>query len=83
MPADFIKLREVSATYTIPNRFASRLRLNRASITLSGRNLWHWTKYKGNADPEVNFTSNASYTTSDYGSIPMQRWWTVGFTVQF
>ena len=83
MPADFIKLREVSATYTIPNRFASLLRLNRASVTLSGRNLWHWTKYKGNSDPEVAFTSNASYETTDYGAIPMQRWLTVGFTVQF
>jgi len=83
MPADFIKLREISATYTIPNRFAQRLRLSRASITLSGRNLWHWTKYEGNADPEVAFTSTSSYETADYGAIPMQRWWTVGFTVQF
>jgi hypothetical protein len=82
-PADFIKLREVSATYNIPRRFSSKAGFSRASLTLSGRNLWIWTKYEGNADPEVAFTGDASFSTSDYGSIPMQRRWNVGLNLNF
>jgi hypothetical protein len=72
-PADFVKLRELGMTYTIPRKYAGRIGLSRAAVTMSGRNLAIWTKYKGTADPEVNFTSTAAFTTSDYGSIPMQR----------
>lgn len=82
-PADFIKLRELSATYTLPRRLSSRVGFSRASMTLSGRNLWIWTKYEGNADPEVAFTGDASFTTSDYGSIPMQRRWSLGLNLNF
>ncbi|HEX7118871.1 MAG TPA: SusC/RagA family TonB-linked outer membrane protein [Longimicrobiales bacterium] len=83
MPADFIKLREIALTYTIPTRFVERAGFSRASVTLSGRNLWHWTKYEGNADPEVAFTGDASFSTADYGAIPMQQWWTVRLNLNF
>ncbi|HEX6939850.1 MAG TPA: SusC/RagA family TonB-linked outer membrane protein [Longimicrobiales bacterium] len=83
MPADFIKLREASLTYTIPTQFSQRFGFSRAAVTLSGRNLWIWTKYKGNADPEVAFTGDAAFGTSDYGSIPMQRQWTIGLSLNF
>jgi hypothetical protein len=81
--ADFIKLRELSATYTLPRQYSERVGFSRASVTLSGRNLWIWTKYKGNADPEVAFTGDASFTTSDYGSIPMQRRLSMSLNVNF
>jgi TonB-linked SusC/RagA family outer membrane protein len=76
--ADFIKLREVSATYSIPQRFVGKAGFKRAALTLSGRNLAIWTKYKGNSDPEVAFNSNAAngsaaFTTTDYAAIPMHR----------
>jgi TonB-linked SusC/RagA family outer membrane protein len=83
MPADFLKLREVSATYTLPTSWVERAGLDRASVTLAGRNLWMWTKYKGSADPEVAFTGDAAFGTSDYGSIPMQRRWLLSFNVNF
>jgi hypothetical protein len=72
-PADFIKLREASLTYTLPPMFTQRLGIQRASLTLSGRNLWMWTKYEGLSDPEVTFTSTSQFEMADYGSIPMQR----------
>ena len=83
MPADFIKLREISATYTLPDRFSQKAGVSRAAITLSGRNLWIWTKYKGNADPEVAFSGDASFSTADYGSIPMQRQWVMSLNLRF
>jgi hypothetical protein len=37
--AGFAKLREVSAVYTVPKRWAHKLGASRASITVAGRNL--------------------------------------------
>ncbi|MHB1169434.1 MAG: SusC/RagA family TonB-linked outer membrane protein [Longimicrobiales bacterium] len=83
MPADFMKLRELSATYTLPSSWVDRVGMSRASVTLAGRNLWMWTKYEGTADPEVAFTGTSNFETADYGSIPMQRRWSVSFNLNF
>jgi TonB-linked SusC/RagA family outer membrane protein len=49
--ASFFKLREISASYTLPDRWAGALGASRATITVSGRNLHTWTDYQG-LDPE-------------------------------
>ncbi len=49
--ASFARLREVSAAYDLPSRFAAPLRAQSATFTLAGRNLHLWTSYKG-LDPE-------------------------------
>jgi TonB-dependent SusC/RagA subfamily outer membrane receptor len=71
--ADFIKLRELSATYTLPGAWAQRFGASQASFTLSGRNLWMWTKYFEGLDPEVVFNSESNFTSADYASTPMTR----------
>ena len=46
--AGFLRLREVSATYTIPSRFVSRLGATGASLSLAGTNLsMLWTAQQG------------------------------------
>lgn len=88
--ADFLKLRELSLSYSLPPTMVSRIGVNNATVTLSGRNLWMWTKYEfdeqvglGSPDPEVNFSSNSAYGRTDYASIPMLRQFAVGFRVAF
>jgi TonB-dependent SusC/RagA subfamily outer membrane receptor len=49
--ASFFKLREISASYTLPDRWAGTFGAQRATITVSGRNLHTWTSY-GGLDPE-------------------------------
>jgi TonB-linked SusC/RagA family outer membrane protein len=49
--ASFFKLREISASYTLPDRWAGAFGAKRATITVSGRNLHTWTSYTG-LDPE-------------------------------
>jgi TonB-dependent starch-binding outer membrane protein SusC len=71
--SDFLKLREVSATYAIPSRYTQRLGFNRAAVTAAGRNLWMWTNYIGGGDPEVTFSSDSEFESADYASIPMLR----------
>jgi TonB-linked SusC/RagA family outer membrane protein len=64
--AAFTKLREISATYTLPQRWLR----SRASITLAARELYTWTNYKG-IDPEASTVSAAtSNSTGDQATIP-------------
>jgi hypothetical protein len=49
--ASFAMLREVSASYTLPENWARIAGATRAAFTLSGRNLHRWTSYPG-LDPE-------------------------------
>ncbi len=53
--ASYIKLREVSATYTIPERWIRPLEF--ASVTVVGRELATWTDYKG-LDPDASFNND-------------------------
>lgn len=58
--ADFAKLREVSFTYTLPDRLAQAFRSQHASISVAGRNLHTWTNYTG-VDPELNQLGQTSF----------------------
>ncbi|MEO7996948.1 MAG: SusC/RagA family TonB-linked outer membrane protein [Gemmatimonadaceae bacterium] len=49
----FVRLRELSATYTAGSRVARLARARTASITLTARNLGRYTKYRG-VDPETD-----------------------------
>ena len=52
---DFWRLREVSATYNLPDELASRLlRVRGANLNFSARNLAIWTDWTG-VDPEQNY----------------------------
>jgi hypothetical protein len=53
--ASFVKLREISATYRLPEHWVSRAGIATAALTVAGRNLATWTDYIG-PDPEVRYT---------------------------
>jgi TonB-linked SusC/RagA family outer membrane protein len=68
----FAKLREVSATYSVPDQWLRGF--SRASITLAARELHTWTNYAG-LDPEVNAAvlptgSANTANTADQGLTP-------------
>jgi TonB-dependent starch-binding outer membrane protein SusC len=81
-PAWFIKLRELSLTFTAPDSWARRFRASRLSLTLAGRNLWTITDYSG-VDPEVNAFAQANFSTSDFESQPQVQYWTARLNVGF
>jgi hypothetical protein len=57
-PGSFAKLREVSVTYTLPERLLRGF--SRTSVTLAGRELHTWTNYKG-IDPESQDNNGGSH----------------------
>lgn len=52
-PADFIRWRELSVSYSVPSSVLSKYSVRDLRFTLSGRNLNLWSRYPG-VDPEVN-----------------------------
>ena len=65
---DFVKLREVSVSYTVPENLLRGV--SHASITLAGRDLHTWTKYAG-LDPEASVNNVAtSVISADQGLTP-------------
>jgi hypothetical protein len=70
--ADFIKLREISLTYTIPQEIVRRLGPSSAAFTIAGRNLGLWTDYSG-LDPEVSSYGGRNFVRVDAYAAPMTR----------
>ncbi len=70
--AGFVKLREVSLTYTAPVAWAARFGASSLSITATGRNLVTWTKYRG-PDPEVNDIGQFNFSVADFLTQPPVR----------
>jgi TonB-linked SusC/RagA family outer membrane protein len=80
--ADFTKLRELTFTFGLPDRFAGALGGKTANLVIGGRNLHTWTKYTG-FDPELNSTTNANFSTSDFLTLPPDRIWTMRVNLSF
>jgi outer membrane receptor protein involved in Fe transport len=78
----FLKLREVSVTYTAPTQWASHLGASTLSLTVSGRNLATWTKYKG-ADPEISQSGQFNFSVADFLSQPPVRYFQARVNVTF
>lgn len=74
--ASFVKIREISLSYSLPEALITRLLDGRARsirLELSGRNLYTWTPYTG-LDPEVsNFGSQNIGRFQDVTPFPPSR----------
>jgi hypothetical protein len=81
--ADFVKWREISLRFTVPESVSSRFQpLAGASITLSGRNLATWTDYWG-LDPEINETGGGSnFTQGEFNTQPPLRVYSIRLDFQ-
>jgi TonB-dependent starch-binding outer membrane protein SusC len=80
--ASFVRLSEVALTYTLPVRWAQKLKAAGATITIGGRNLGLWTDYTG-FDPEVLTASGAAFGTQDFLTAPPVRRFTTRMTLSF
>ncbi|HEY1303776.1 MAG TPA: TonB-dependent receptor, partial [Vicinamibacterales bacterium] len=54
-PGAFVKWREATVTYQLPQGLAARARARNASIVFAARNIKVWTNYRG-SDPESDYT---------------------------
>ncbi len=54
----YLKLRNISLSYALPQKIVNTLKLGSARVFISGDNLWTWTKFSG-MDPEVSIVGDA------------------------
>ncbi|MEP7347823.1 MAG: TonB-dependent receptor, partial [Gemmatimonadaceae bacterium] len=82
---DFIRFRELSVSYAVPERLVSQYFKSRSvTLVLSGRNLGvPWTKYPG-LDPESNSSvNNTGGGNNDFFSAPLLRYWITRVNIGF
>jgi len=78
---DFIKLREVRFDYTLPKSFVERLKIERASIGVYGRDLFVMTKWPS-FDPEFgSLNSSGIEKGAEIAQFPSTR--TMGVNLSF
>lgn len=59
--ADYVKLREISLNYRVPNKTAQKLKMRDLNISVYSRNIMLWAKSAGmGIDPERAYQSNSS-----------------------
>jgi len=70
---DFVRFRELSATYTLPQSLTTRIasRFQSASVTFAMQNVKLWTNFSG-FDPEVNAQTGA-FSREDFLTAPIPR----------
>lgn len=77
VPNDFIRFRELSVAYRLPERLAATYAKSRSvTLVLAGRNLGvPWTRFPG-LDPETNSSAqNTGGGNNDFFTPPLLRYW--------
>ena len=82
--ADFARWREFTVSYDVPEGIARRGRMERATISVSGRNLAMWTDYQG-FEPEAMFLggSRGGNAAWEQTTMPQLRSWMLTFNLGF
>jgi hypothetical protein len=78
--ADFVRFRELSFTYRVPERYLGAVRASAASLSLGGRNLALWTDWRG-TDPEMNYSTGD--TQSNIASSSPRSYYTVRLNLTY
>jgi hypothetical protein len=79
----FWKWRELSATYTLPNRVNSWIRGAPGSTLVFGvRNIHTWTKFTG-LDPESNYGVNTGETQQEFNTAPQPTYFTLRLNLKY
>ena len=79
----FIRLKNITIGYTLPQSVLRRFRLNTLRIYASSQNVFTWTDYSG-YDPEIgSFNQNPLISGVDNGRYPISRSFTFGLNMNF
>ncbi len=80
--ASWTRLREVSLSYSFPSEITQKLKVSNIDLTLTGRNLFLWTKIDG-FDPDNNLTGASKGRGLEYFSNPGTRTYLATLRVAF
>ena len=80
--ASYVKLRELTFSYSLPSRLFAKTTIQEISVTAYGRNLWILHSNMKNVDPESNY-NNGNGQGFEYGSLPSRRTYGLGLNIKF
>ena len=80
--ASYIRLKNVSLSYSLPNAVTERIGLNNVRLFASAINLVTWTQWPW-YDPEVAFDSNDIFNNLTAASYPTERQVNAGIEIRF
>ena len=75
IPKDFVKLRELTLSYTLPKKLFNNFFVKGVEVGLIGRNLFLWTPKKNNyVDPEgTNYGNDLYSEIGEFAAAPTTR----------
>jgi TonB-linked SusC/RagA family outer membrane protein len=77
--ASYVKLRQVSVGYKLPNKVLNRTGLDEISLSVVGRNLAFIHKEAPHIDPESAFSNSNGNQGIEFGQLPSAR--SIGFNI--
>ena len=80
--ANFVKLKNLSLTYSLPQNILGRARMRSVDVYVSGQNLFTISNYPG-FDPELTNATNAVLQGVETAVVPNARTYTVGCRIGF
>ncbi|WP_236973529.1 SusC/RagA family TonB-linked outer membrane protein [Membranihabitans maritimus] len=82
---DYIRLRNITLGYTLPNQILNKLSFSSVRIYVQGENLYTWDYYSDvGFSPEADmYNGNATSGGNDYGIYPTSRTFLFGLNVSF
>ncbi|WP_339735455.1 SusC/RagA family TonB-linked outer membrane protein [uncultured Sunxiuqinia sp.] len=82
--ASYMKLREISLTYTLPDKYLPSDYIKGLTIGIEGRNLWNIVDNVPHVDPELNFFGPGEISGGvEFNSVPMSRSFGVNIKLNF
>ena len=79
---DWVRLREISLSYSLNHKLLQNTFIRKLDVYFSGRNLWLSTPYTG-IDPETSLLGNSNGQGMDYFNMPGTKGYTFGKRVGF
>jgi len=75
LPRTYVKLREVTLSYSLPKKWLAKTPITDAQLSLIGRNLLMWTSAKNNfVDPDqTNYGNDVTSNFGEFSSAPTVR----------
>ncbi len=78
----YLKLRNVTLGYNLPNDIAEKIGMSRLRVYASGQNLWFTSKFDS-FDPEIDTTSDSNLPSLGSGVVPSNRLILFGINANF
>ncbi|MNE35833.1 hypothetical protein D3C80_1296160 [compost metagenome] len=76
-----MRLKNVTIGYTLPQKFANKVFMQKARVFVSGENLLTFTSLPKTLDPETVFANNTG--NSVQATYPISKFLTLGFNLTF